>query len=114
MIKSWGMAARAGARGHPSWAACIAPSANPDQAGPSHVPRPAPDRRRRWRSSTPTPYPHAGVSARPEVLRRTKQSGVVTRSPGRRRSARALFNDSRMNRLVEQEAMASAAAPPTA
>ena len=47
-----------------------------------------------------------------DVLRRVKQSGVVDQI-GRAQTALlgALFNDSRMNRLVEQEAMATAAAP---
>jgi hypothetical protein len=46
------------------------------------------------------------------VLRRTKQSGVVDQiSRTQTQLLGALFNDSRMNRLVEQEAMASATAP---
>lgn len=46
------------------------------------------------------------------VLRRTKQSGVVDQI-GRAQASllTALFNDSRMNRLVDQEARATAAAP---
>jgi hypothetical protein len=47
-----------------------------------------------------------------DVLRRVKQSGVVDQiSRAQTALLAALFNDSRMNRLVEQEAMATAAAP---
>jgi len=84
----------------------------PDQPGPIFTPAP------RARQQAAVAFLNDRAFRTPaflldqDVLRRVKQSGVVDQiARTQTQLLGALFNDSRMNRLVEQEAMATAAAP---